>query len=180
MASCDIAHGRLEACKDAMSGLDTAYFINFGIEPSDVTTNAGGEITAVTGVSTLYKFELKGANTLETTINPSRDNGTTFFEQALTMQLKTQDVTAHDTVKLLAWGRPHIIVHTRNDQFFMVGLRRGADMTAGNISNGTQAGDFNGYSLTFTAQEKLPPQFIDAQTETQLQAVFGGAQIVSQ
>jgi hypothetical protein len=179
MASCDIAHGRLEACKDAMSGLDTAYFINFGIDPSDVTI-VSNEITAVSGVSTLYKFELKGANTLETTINSSRDNGTTFFDQVLTMQLKTQDVTAHDTVKLLSWGRPHIIVHTRNDQYFMVGLNRGADLTAGNISNGTQAGDFNGYSLTFTGQEKLPPIFIDATTETQLQAVFGGASIVSQ
>jgi hypothetical protein len=28
--SCDIANGRLEACKDAISGLLNIYFINYG------------------------------------------------------------------------------------------------------------------------------------------------------
>ena len=74
--SCDISHGRLETCKDSVSGLDAIYFINYGIAPEDVTTDVDNVVTAVTGVSNLYKYELKGANSFEQTIQTSRDNGT--------------------------------------------------------------------------------------------------------
>jgi hypothetical protein len=54
----------------------------------------------------------------------------------------------------------------------MVGLDQGADVTAGSISSGTAMGDFNGYNLTFTAMEKIPANFINCTTETQLKTVF--------
>lgn len=180
--SCDIAHGRLESCKDSVSGLDAIYFINYGIAPENVTYSAtiGEEdvITEVVGITDLYKYELKGANSLEQTIQTSRDNGTTFFEQVLVAQLKKQDPITHKTVKLLAYGRPHIVVKTRSNQYYLVGLERGADMTAGTISSGTALGDFNGYNMTFTAMENLPANFLDCTNETQLAALFDGATIV--
>lgn len=177
--SCDISHGRLETCKDSVSGLDAIYFINFGIAPEDVTIDGDNVVTAVTGVTTLYKYELKGANSFEQTIQTSRDNGTTYFEQVAVAQLKKQDITTHKTVKLLAYGRPHIVVRTRSAQFFIMGLERGADMTAGTISSGTALGDFNGYNLTFTAMENSPANFLDCLNETELIAVFDGASIVT-
>lgn len=175
--ACDISNGRLEACKDSVSGLDAIYIINFGINIDDVTYSAvvGEEdvITAIAGVDFLYKYELKGANSFDQTIQTSRDNGTTFFEQVLVAQLKKQDPTMHKTVKLLAYGRPHIVIRTRSNQFFMMGLERGADVTAGNISTGSALGDFNGYNLTFTAMENIPANFLDAITEDDLAGVFG-------
>ena len=180
--SCDIAHGRLESCRDSVSGLDAIFFINYGISPENVTysVTAGEEdiITDITGVTDLYKYELKGANSLEQTIQTSRDNGTTYFEQVLVAQLKKQDAITHKTVKLLAYGRPHIVVKTRSNQFFIVGLERGADMTAGTISSGTALGDFNGYNMTFTGMENLPANFLNCANETQLAALFDGATIV--
>lgn len=177
--SCDISHGRLETCKDSVSGLDAIYFINFGIAPENVTIDADSVVTAVTGVTELYKYELKGANSFEQTIQTSRDNGTTFFEQVVVAQLKKQDITTHKTVKLLAYGRPHIVVRTRSSNYFIVGLERGADMTAGTISSGTALGDFNGYNLTFSAMENSPANFLDCLNETELVAVFDGASIVT-
>jgi hypothetical protein len=177
--SCDISHGRLETCKDSVSGLDAIYFINFGIAPENVTIDADSVVTAVTGVTELYKYELKGANSFEQTIQTSRDNGTTFFEQVVVAQLKKQDITTHKTVKLLAYGRPHIVVRTRSSNYFIVGLERGADMTAGTISSGTALGDFNGYNLTFSAMENAPANFLDCLNETELIAVFDGADIVT-
>jgi hypothetical protein len=122
---------------------------------------------------TLYKFELKSTtNSFTTAINSSRDNGTTFFEQTLVAALKRQDVVTHKNVKLLAYGRPRIIVRTMTDQFFLMGLDQGADVSAGEVSSGAALGDFNGYSLTFTAMEELPANFIDCSDETTLKAVF--------
>lgn len=188
--SCDIAQGRLEACKSGVSGLDAIYFINFGDFNPDPTT-AGGDvlysttsgyedtISDIANVASLYKFELKGANSFEQTIQTSRDNGTTFFEQVLTVQLKKQDVATHKTVKLLAYGRPHIVVKTRDNQFFIAGLQRGCDVTAGTISSGTAMGDFNGYNLTFTGMENLPANFLNTNSESDMAAtIFNGATIV--
>jgi hypothetical protein len=123
---------------------------------------------------------LKVANSFEQTIQTSRDNGTTFFEQALTIQLKKQDAATHKTIKLLAYGRPHIIVRTRGNQFFIAGLQRGCDVTAGSVSSGAQMGDFNGYNLTFTGMENLPANFLNCSAEdTLLSNVLDGASVVT-
>jgi hypothetical protein len=177
--SCDIANGRLEACKDAISGLLNIYFINYGaLNLEDVVykdTGANSDVIdswpADARVS-LYKYELKGANGFEQTIQTSRDNGTTFFEQVLTVQLKKQDIATHKNVKLLAYGRPRIVVETRDHQYFMAGLDQGCDVTAGTVSSGTAMGDFNGYNLTFTGMERIPANFLDCTNETELSEIF--------
>jgi len=181
--SCDIANGRLEQCKDSVSGLDAIFFINYGdYNPeTDITydvTNTD-QINDINSVSSLYKYELKGANSFEQTINSSRENGTTFVEQVLTIQLKKQDAATHKTVKLLSYGRPHIVVKTRSNQYFLMGLERGADLTAGTISSGTQLGDMSGYGLTFTAQENIAANFLNCSTDAGLATVFSSATIVT-
>ena len=176
--SCDITNGRIEQCKDSVSGLKAIYFINYDdLNPDNVTyVGSTDEIADWTPISAgalqLYKYELKGANSFETTINSSRDNGTTFFQQTLTIQLKRQDVTTHKNVKLLAYGRPRIVVRTMTDQFFLMGLTQGADVTAGTVSSGSALGDFNGYNLTFEAMEVSPANFLDVSTEAQLKTLF--------
>jgi hypothetical protein len=187
--SCDISQGRLEACKDSVAGLQAIYFINYGLfDPStdvtyDTTTGYEDQITAIAlptlPVSNIFKFELKGANVFDTTITSSRENGTTFFEQVLTIQLKKQDPVTTKTVKLLSYGRPQIIVRTNTNQFFIAGLERGMDVTAGKIANGTNLGDMSGYELTFTGQEKVPANFLDCVDEASLSSLLNGAVIIN-
>ena len=45
-----------------------------------------------------------------------------------------------------------------------MGLVHGADAAGGTISTGTAMGDLSGYTLTMTAQEALPANFIDGAT----------------
>ena len=182
--ACDISNGRIEQCKDSVSGIKSVYIINFDKLNSDsvdyLTTPVGSEDVIDTWVPidtatamNLYKYELKSTtNSFTTAINSSRDNGTTFFTQTLVAALKRQDAATTKNVKLLAYGRPRIVVRTMTDQFFLMGLDQGADVSAGEISTGAALGDFNGYSLTFTAEEELPANFIDCSTEAQLAAVF--------
>ena len=181
--SCDITAGRIEQCKDSVSGLKAIYVINYDKLNSDAVAYsvvAGEEDVIDTWVPidtatamNLYKFELKSTtNSFTTAIESSRDNGTTFFSQTLVAALKRQDAVTTKNVKLLAYGRPRIVVRTMTDQFFLMGLDQGADVSAGEISSGAALGDFNGYSLTFLAQEEMPANFIDCSDETQLAVVF--------
>jgi len=178
--SCDIIGGRTEQCKDAVSGLHAIYLVNYGdldfpsLNQYGTSDNTDQIVSVQSdGLSfSIYKFELKGANSFEQTINSSRENGTTFFEQSLTVQLKRQDVKSTKNIKLISYGRPRIIVHARGDQFFLMGLDQGCDVTAGTISSGSALGDFNGYSLTFTGMEELPANFINATNETELKLLL--------
>lgn len=81
---------------------------------------------------------------------------------------------------MLAYGRPNIIVRTRANDFFIAGLQRGCDVTAGTVSSGTAMGDFNGYSLTFMGMENVPANFLNCSSETDLlTTVLDGAAVVT-
>ena len=170
--ACNITHGRVEPCKDAMAGLRNIYFINQNVDPAYIYKDNGSslwipdsapdeEIEAVSFITHLYKFELKSnENVYDQEIVSSRENGTTFFRQTLTIKLKKQDIATHLAVKTLAYAKPRIVVENNEGQFFLMGMFRGADLTAGSINNGGNMGDFTGYSLTFTAEEVLPAPFL--------------------
>lgn len=189
--ACLISNGRLEQCKDSISGIQAIYFINFGdFNPDpvagggdvtyDTTVGYEDQITAIGGtIANLYKYELKGQNGFDTTVNTSRDNGTTFFTQTLTIQLKRQDPVFHKQFKILAYGRPHIVVRTNGNQFFLAGLYRGCDATAGSVNSGVAYGDFNGYQLTFEAMEEKPANFLDCTTEADLLTLLGSPTLVT-
>ena len=162
--ACNITAGRNEVCKDSIGGLAGVYFLNF--TTGSFTKNGNGEVTALPSGSTVYYYELKGNSAYTETVNTSRDNGTTFFSQELTLNLKklTNEMTTQ--MKLLAYGRPQIVVWTMNGDALLVGEREGADMTAGTLQTGGAMGDLYGYSLTFTGQEQLPAAFLSGSTTT--------------
>ena len=162
--ACNITAGRQEVCKESVGGLAGVYFLNY--TTGSFTKNGSGEVTAFPSGSTVYYYELKGNSAYTETVNTSRDNGTTFFSQELVLNLKklTNEMTTQ--MKLLAYGRPQIIVWTMNGDALLVGEREGADMTAGTLQTGGAMGDLYGYSLTFTGQEQLPAAFISGSTTT--------------
>jgi hypothetical protein len=163
--SCDLSLSRIEPCKDVVGGLDAVYFINYEDAPlSGIvydTTNTDVIEVLGTGIN-CYKYELKGTSSFEQTITSSRDNGTTFFEQVLNLSLKKQDLATHKEVKLMAFGRPHIIVKDHNNNYFYCGLEHGAEVTGGTISTGAAFADASGYNITLTAQERVPANFFEA------------------
>ena len=172
--ACLLANGRAEVCKDAVGGLKNIYIANFDIEAADITYDGTDTdlITAITGITNLYKFELKGNSTFIQNINSSRENGTTFFEQVLTVEMKKQDVATTKSIKILSYGRPHIVVESNDGQYFIAGLLRGMDVTTGSIENGTALGDFSGYKITLNGAEKTPANHLDCTTEAGLATLF--------
>ena len=166
--ACNLSAGRNEVCKDSIGGLAGVYF--FREYTTGSFTQTTGSATAdplLTGVpsgSTLYFYQLKGTSAYTETVNTSRENGTTFFNQELVLNLKklTNEMTTQ--LKLMAYGRPQIIVATMNGDAFLVGKEEGADLTAGTIQTGAAMGDLYGYAITMTGQEKLPAQFLSGST----------------
>ena len=189
--ACLLTKSRAEVCKEFVGGIKSIYFINYNdlanlVPTYSVTAGAEDSIATITGVTSLYKYDLKGANSFEQTITSSRENGTTFVEQTLTFTIKGLDAIATKQMKLLSWGRPQVVIRTNANNFFIAGLFNGMDVTTGTISNGTAMGDLNGYTMTLVGNENIPANHLNVaqtlsnpSTDAQLLAVFTGASIVA-
>ncbi len=164
--ACNLSSGRLEPCKDSVGGIAAVYFCNYSASFTSSAYDADSQIESLPAGVTVYQYDLKGNSSYTETVNSSRDNGTTFFSQELLLNLKklTNEMTTQ--MKLLAYGRPQIVVWTMNGDALLVGEREGADMTAGTLQTGAAMGDLYGYSLTFTGQEQLPAAFLSGSTTT--------------
>ena len=160
--ACLLTQGSQGGCKESIGGLQGAYFINY--TTGSFTKNGNGEVTALPSGSTVYYYQLKGSSAYTETVNTSRDNGTTFFSQELTLNLKklTNEMTTQ--LKLMAYARPQVVIWTNNGDALLVGEKLGADVTAGTIQTGAALGDLYGYSVTLTGMEQLPAAFLSGST----------------
>ena len=162
--ACDLTAGRKVPCKDVVGGINAVYFVDFADLGTVTLTN--DEVTDVSGTFSAYKYLVKGANSLEQAVTSSQENGTTFFEQTLTLNL--QKLTKEDMVqlKLMAYGRPHCIIEDNNGNFLLAGKDHGLSVSGGSISTGAAFGDMSGVtSLTLTGSEKLPANFISGASQ---------------
>jgi len=159
--SCSITNGRSLPCKSAVGGLKNIYFSNYDATNIADLTPSAGEIT-FNGSEEFYQYEIKGNSSLETAINSSRENGTTFYESTLNATFTFLDKATQEEIKLLAAGRPQIVIEDYNGNFFLVGKEHGAEVTGGSIATGAAMGDLSGFTLTLTAQETAPPFFCAA------------------
>ena len=160
--SCNLSAGRAVPCKDVVGGIQKVFFVDFG-GLGDITYTAD-EITDASGTFSAYEYDLKGGSSLEQTITSSRETGTTFFEQVLTLNLTKLSKEDNVQIKLLAYGRPQVAVVDNNGNAFLMGVEFGAEVTGGTVATGTAMSDLSGYTLTLTAQEKLPANFIAGAT----------------
>ena len=160
--ACDLTIGRKEPCKDVVGGIRAVYFTDFGDLGTITLTN--DEITDMSGAFTAFKYEVKGNSSFEQNITSSRENGTTFFEQTLNLTLHKLTKEDNKELKLIAFGRPHVAVEDYNGNVFLMGREHGADVSGGTIVTGAAMGDLSGYTLTLSAMETLPANFVASPT----------------
>tara|TARA_R100001509_G_C4855165_1_gene211437 strand:- start:811 stop:1359 length:549 start_codon:yes stop_codon:yes gene_type:complete len=160
--ACDLTIGRKEPCKDVVGGIRAVYFTDFGDLGTITLTN--DEITDMSGTFTAFKYEVKGNSSFEQNITSSRENGTTFFEQTLNLTLHKLTKEDNKELKLIAFGRPHVAVEDYNGNVFLMGREHGADVSGGTIVTGAAMGDLSGYTLTLSAMETLPANFLASPT----------------
>tara|TARA_R110002167_G_scaffold47475_2_gene140575 strand:- start:10 stop:573 length:564 start_codon:yes stop_codon:yes gene_type:complete len=171
---CTLSSGRLLQCKDKIGGIKTIFIANHDLFTTgvviDPTIPSSGEISALPSITpalTVYRYELsQGVGDFIETITSSVENGTVFWEQVVNISL--MQLTAADRLELqnVAQTRLALFVLDNNDNIWMVGQYDSAELTAGTAATGTAKGDANGYTLTFTASEKLPARRLEGYTVT--------------
>lgn len=169
--ACELTAGRLLPCKDGIGGIFDVYFFNYGVgittDPSTEEVTDIDDGAEVPASATAYKWKVKStASTLEETTTSSRDNGTTFWSQALNLTFTHLDPTTRTELKLMAWGRPQVVVVDNNGNALMCGLEDGMEVTGGTTVTGGAKGDLSGYTLVLTGEEVSPANFLQGATKT--------------
>ena len=154
--SCAVAAGRTVGCKDAISGIRGIWIV----DSVDVTTqvgylNSAGLITAwATTPVTVYKYGVRRETSkLDITIHSDPVNGTTYFEQRLSLQFNKLSKADSDLVKILAYGTQTIIVQDNQNNLMVLGARNGMNMDSSTITTGQAMGDQSGFMLNFVGKE---------------------------
>lgn len=161
MACSNLTAGFTLDCNDSNGGIDKIFIANGAVQS---ITQSNGVITAITvggaalTPSDFFEFEVpRQTSSFTETINVSQENGTVFYDQALTMIFNKMEASKRDQILLMAQATDMVVVFKdNNDKFFSVGIERGAFMTAGSSVSGTAYGDRNGYELTISGMEEAP------------------------
>ena len=163
--ACDITRGRLIDCKDTIGGLKAifickAYNNNINavatINATEMTTAGFATWSAQSGgATTVFKYDLvPNLSSMTVNINSDNANGTTFFEQTLSVTLQKIDHDMTNELRLMAYSRAQIFVQDQNDNVFLLGIDHGWHVTGGTVITGTAMGEQNGYTIEWGAQEK--------------------------
>ena len=142
--------------------------------PVDILDNDGNKIpvsiataTLATGASKMVKFNFrKNTASATNTLNVS-DNGSNYFENAITMYFPKQDSDKRLSIMGLVQGETCALVHDKNNNWWFYGLEDYLTVTEGTAETGAAPSDSNGYNVTLTATEKsLPLPVATAAVET--------------
>lgn len=169
--ACDLTlTGRGVGCKDALGGIKRIYVAEWEADkwnwddPTAGTTNGvtitDDDPTPITEV-VFYTYDMtRGSGSLTQTITSDLVAGTVFFDQVCSVTFNK--AAAADIVEIsnLVKGRVAVMVEDNNGNWFVMGLKNGVEVSGGTAQTGQAAGDQNGFTLEFSAQEVSAAPFL--------------------
>jgi hypothetical protein len=164
MAICNaLANGLDKSCENNAGGVNKIYITDFDNVTSFTTATAsapliGDWINSITLAGSSAFYEIKtNKNVCNFTEDAAIDmtNGTTFYNQVVTIVLSRRETTKRDFIEKLTAGQKQLvlIVLDSNGNYWYFGQVEGAYVTAITGGSGTAKADANGYTITLTAME---------------------------
>ena len=153
--ACELTAGFTLDCKDGVGGIKAIYLQQLVDFQTGVTVDGtSGEIDGLPTAS-IYQFTLpKHTGSFTEEVASSVENGTIFYTQTVTATFFQLSAARRKQLEIIAKNRLVVFVLDNNNNIWMVGKVDGAEVTAMSTATGTAKGDLNGYTITFTAEEK--------------------------
>lgn len=164
MAICNaITNGLTKSCDNNAGGVNKIYITDFENVTSVVTGTSSSFPTAdwidtinMNGGSQFYEIQTnKNVCNFTESVAVDLANGTTFFNQVVSIVLSRRETTKRDFIEKLVAGQKQLalIVLDSNGLYWYFGQVEGAYVTAIEGGSGTAKADANGYTITLTAME---------------------------
>jgi hypothetical protein len=162
MAICSALSGALaKTCELNAGGVNKIFVTDFANVTAYTDGAAGGGqvgnwITGVTSAVDFFEIATnKNVCNFQETVNIDLANGSTFFNQVITLELSRRETTKRTFIEKLIDGQKAllVIILDSNGNYFLAGKSEGAYVTAIDGQTGVAKADRNGYTVTFTAME---------------------------
>ena len=151
--------GRGVGCKDALGGIKRIYVSEWTDGFWD--DEASGTVPDAAAAETFYTYDMtRGSGSLNQTITSDLAAGTVYFDQVCSVTFNKVAASDIGEIANLVKGRMAVLVQDNNDNWFVMGHKNGVEVTGGTAQTGTAAGDQNGFTLEFSAQEVAPAPFL--------------------
>ena len=177
--ACNTLTEILKGCTSNAGGVSKVYLAN-----ADVIDYAGmvitnGQITSVgltggTGATEGFVEFQFNPNTSSFTENTtvSLENSSTFYDQAVIIQLARREVAKRQALLAIAAGQPELVAIVKDSNGIYWAFGFGDDkvyLTGNEGGSGTAKTDLNGYTVTLTSQSAVPAYTV---SENQIAGLF--------
>lgn len=150
--------GRREVCNNSIGGVKAIYLMDFKKYPKHlIELNKDKTQLLSFPVTIIYQVQLRAATSYDQEINEDRS-----ISQSIEVALKKDSVQTMQEVRILIKKELRVIVEDRLGRFWLMGLHNGVTIDSYSRTSGGAKGDFNGYNLTFSAQEEFLSPYIDS------------------
>ncbi len=170
MPNCALTQDYSFGCDVGSGGIKEVYLIE--LENVSAVVESSGTLTAITKASgkifRKYQLVQETANAEESIVG-NLQNGTLYYAQKVTIVLNKQQVAVRNEILLLAKNRLAIVIVDNNDTYRLYGWDQGLRLNEGLASSGAAWGDRNGYTLTFSGNQRELAPFVQTSVIATLQ-----------
>ena len=163
MAICNaLTNGLTKSCDTNAGGVNKIYLADYENVISTTTATASGytgqwiNTIGMTASTKFYEIQTnKNVCNFTESVAIDLNNGTTFFNQVVSIVLSRRETTKRDFIEKLVAGQKQLaaIVLDSNGLYWFFGLNEGAYVTGIEGGSGTANADMNGYTVTLTSME---------------------------
>lgn len=155
-------YSRNEPCKNTIGGVKAIYLMDFVKYPKNLI-QLNKEKTQLLSfpITIIYEVQLRAATSYDQEI---QEDGS--INQSIEIALKKDSLQTQQEIRQLVKKELRVIVEDRLGRFWLMGLHNGVIIESYTRTSGGSKGDFNGYNLTFNAQEEFLSPFIESLENT--------------
>ncbi len=177
--ACELTAGFLLDCKDTIGGIKAIYLQQHADFLTGVSVDGSTQEIDALPTADVYKYICpKHTGSFTEEVASSVENGTIFYTQTVTATFFKLTAARRKQLELIAKNRLVVFVQDNNDNIWMVGRFDGAEVTAMTTATGVAKGDLNGYTITFTAEEKNKAYRLESFTSVPFDN-YGGIDVIA-
>lgn len=148
MGCCAAFSGITRDCDGNVGGIKRAWIACYDSVTGKTIT--GEKISAITleDGTEFSPFEFRKQTGSATQSFQLGDNGTSYYEQTITLVFSKQETSKRLELNSLAFSDLVVIIEDNNGMYWYFGYDNPVTLSANEAETGTAFGDFNGYTVT--------------------------------
>ena len=155
-----ITSGRKDGCKDGLGGVSNVYLMDYvKYNKKLIQTNTERTKLLSFPITIIYDLELRTPTNFDQSINIEK--GQISYKQTIEIAIKKDSLQTFRELNILIKKDLRLIVKDRLGKYQILGLYNGLKATGYKRVTGGAKSDFNGYNITFEADESEISPFID-------------------